>query len=331
MRYGLIALSLALLLSAHFSTAREIPNRLGDDAFWRMAESFSEESKPWDSFYTSNEFNYAAGVARLVSSRIQGGVYIGVGAEQNFSYIAAVRPKMAFVVDIRRENALEQLMYKAIFEISPTRSAFVSRLLSRVEVAAGPQARVEDLFRSLGNVHPGLSSKTSQEIRTQLTQVHGFRLSGADLDSIDRMRDWIANHLVTYLELMESADENAVQRSYLASEENYQTVRNLQLQNLVVPVTGDFSGTKALTSIAGYITSSGSKTTVFYTSNVEGSLAGDAWRQFYTNIALLPFDSESVILRAISDGQRFVLTPCHAQELVNGFKNNTRQNFDPRC
>ena len=64
----------------------------------------------------------------LIQAR--GGVYIGVGPEQNFTYIARLRPSTAFIIDIRRENRSLHLLYKALFEISRDRADFVSRLFS---------------------------------------------------------------------------------------------------------------------------------------------------------------------------------------------------------
>ena len=57
------------------------------------------------------------------------GVYLGVGPEQNFTYIAAIQPRLAFIIDIRRDNMIEHLMYKALFELSADRAEFISRLL----------------------------------------------------------------------------------------------------------------------------------------------------------------------------------------------------------
>ena len=58
-------------------------------------------------------------------------VYLGVGPEQNFTYIAALKPRMAFIVDIRRGNLQLHLMYKALFELSADRADFIFRLFSR--------------------------------------------------------------------------------------------------------------------------------------------------------------------------------------------------------
>src|SRR5205085_4518908 len=48
-----------------------------------------------------------------------------------FTYIAKIRPRIAFIVDIRRQAMIQHLMYKALFHLSPTRTDFLSRLLSK--------------------------------------------------------------------------------------------------------------------------------------------------------------------------------------------------------
>ncbi len=60
-----------------------------------------------------------------------GGVYLGVAPEVNFSYITAIKPRMAFIIDIRRGNLHEHLLYKALFEMASDRADFLSRLFSR--------------------------------------------------------------------------------------------------------------------------------------------------------------------------------------------------------
>src|SRR5678809_849042 len=79
----------------------------------------------------SNELVFARVVPDLIARTKPSGVYLGVGPEQNFTYIAAIRPKIAFIPDIRRGNLDLQLMYKALFELSADRADFVSRLFSR--------------------------------------------------------------------------------------------------------------------------------------------------------------------------------------------------------
>src|SRR2546428_11708673 len=47
-----------------------------------------------------------------------------------FRSITALHPRMAFIVDIRRQNMLEHLMYKAIIEMSDDRDRKSTRLNS---------------------------------------------------------------------------------------------------------------------------------------------------------------------------------------------------------
>src|SRR6476619_7447165 len=60
-----------------------------------------------------------------------GGVYIGVAPDQNFTLVSALRPGIAFIVDIRHQNAVQHLMYKALIEMSKDRADFLARLFAR--------------------------------------------------------------------------------------------------------------------------------------------------------------------------------------------------------
>ena len=121
-------------------TPDTLPAQYTDAEFWKLVTDFSERGGafPYENF-VSNERNYQI-VLPDVTRRIQpGGVYLGVAPEQNFTYIAAIQPKVAFVFDIRRQNLIELLMYKALFEMSPDRIEFASRLFSRkVPMVIGP-------------------------------------------------------------------------------------------------------------------------------------------------------------------------------------------------
>src|SRR6516225_8734087 len=120
-----------LLLVPSLHAADTLPRELSDDAFWKLVSDYSEESGTFRFEYMSNEQEFQVVIPRLLQNRKPGGVYVGVGPEQNYTYIAALQPKMAFLVDIRRDNMLEHLIYKAVFEMSANRGEFVSRLFSR--------------------------------------------------------------------------------------------------------------------------------------------------------------------------------------------------------
>ncbi len=87
---------------------------------------------------------------------------------------------------------------------------------------------------------------------------------------------------------MTADDGHGVMRSFLADEKNFQTIRQLEFRNLIVPVVGDFAGPKAVREVGRYLASHQAPVSVFYLSNVERYLfeAVDAWRRFYVNVAI---------------------------------------------
>jgi hypothetical protein len=122
------------LLADSRTTAKGLPTRLTDQEFWKLSSDLSEHDGSFRSDnLVSNELWLQHVIPDLVKTVEPGHVYVGVGPEQNFTYIAALKPSMAFIIDIRRGNLDLQLMYKALFEISSDRAEFVSRLFSRAE------------------------------------------------------------------------------------------------------------------------------------------------------------------------------------------------------
>src|SRR5262249_10024517 len=112
--------------------ADTLPSQLSDAAYWKMISDFSEPDRYFQlEIIQSNEVAYQYVLPELMKTVSPGGTYLGVGPEQNFTYIAALRPKIAFLIDIRRDMMLEHLMYKAIFEMSVDRADFVGNLFSR--------------------------------------------------------------------------------------------------------------------------------------------------------------------------------------------------------
>src|SRR5262245_32756661 len=178
------ALALALTAAAVVLTAQDtpsIPPELSDREFWTLVEELSERDGYFeDENYVSNELGYQTAMGRLQTAITPGGVYVGVGPEQNFAYIAALRPRLAFVVDIRRQNAMQHLMYKALFELSADRADFLSRLFSRPRPAdLAADSSVDALFQAYSKTAPdvALFEQTMAGILNVLAGRHGFGLT----------------------------------------------------------------------------------------------------------------------------------------------------------
>src|SRR5690349_5224012 len=109
-----------------------LPSVASETTFARLVERLSEPGGFFDSDnLISNETSYLHVLEALHRLGVHGGVYLGVGPDQNFSYIADIRPSVAIIVDIRRDNLLEHLLFKAMFSMSRDRADYLSLLLGR--------------------------------------------------------------------------------------------------------------------------------------------------------------------------------------------------------
>jgi hypothetical protein len=298
----------ALVLVA--APADTLPAQLSDAEYWKLITDFSE---PGGSFQleiiTSNETSYQSLMPDLTRLVKPGGTYFGVGPEQNFTYIAALQPRIAFIFDIRRDMMLEHLMYKSAFEMSADRVEFVSNLFSRRTPAQlTDAASVQTIFQAFSRVpaEPALAEAHLKEILTHLKTTHGFRLTSVDESRIRAIyltfaREGVLNFSSSFMSpgysgLMNLTDRNGKNWSFLATKENYGRVRGMHQKNLIVPLVGDFGGPKALRLAGQYLRDHGTVLNVFYVSNVEDYIGG-VWTQYLNNMASFPMDSSSILMR----------------------------------
>jgi len=302
-----------------------LPAQLTDAEYWRIFTEFSEPggAYPYENFVT-NEETYQDVMPVLSKITKPGGVYLGVGPDQNFTYMAGVRPRMGFIFDIRRQNAIEHLMYKALFEISPTRDDFVSHLFSIKSPDKVPAtARANGLFLAFDGLKGDRTYYTQNLAAIENTlSKHKFSLSSDDLKKVEYIYDvffragpdidykfassWPPGMAPapTYVQAMTHTDTDKKAWSFLATEENYQFVRQMQLKNLVIPIVGDFAGPKAVRAVGGYIKEHNGIVSAFYLSNVEVYLgeprgSREKLQDFYQNAATLPADSTSFYIRFV--------------------------------
>ena len=186
--YRLLPVVAALVAALACSGGSSLPRTLSDPEFQALMESLSEPAGRFDisDNLVSNEPRVAEN-ARWISA--SGGAYIGVGPEQNFTYIAQARPDIAFIIDIRRENRNLHLLYKALFELSRDRGEFVSMLFSRLRPAdLSSRASAEAVFDAFERVapSPALFTQTAALVRAKLVDGHGLPLTPQDLDDIQR-------------------------------------------------------------------------------------------------------------------------------------------------
>jgi hypothetical protein len=301
--------------------AADLPAQLSSAEFWRLSQAFSEPGGTFHSDnFISNEGRFQDVIPELITRVKSDGVYLGVGPEQNFTYIAAVRPRLVFIVDIRRGNLHEHLLYKALFELSPTRADFLSRLFSRRRPdGLAATTPVDALFEAYKAV-PAAADLYRQNLAAvldQLNGVHRLNLSKEDQDGIDyvyRSAFYRAGpelgyaltgsaqmgQVPSYADLMTMTDAAGKRWSYLSTEERYAFVRALEVKNLIVPVVGNFGGAKALRAVGAYVRGLNERVNTFYLSNVEQYLRQDGiWDAFCANVASMPLNATSTFIRSM--------------------------------
>jgi hypothetical protein len=445
---SLFALAVALVSvsrrsGAQATLALPLPTSLTDAEFWQLVTTSSE---PGGSFasdnFTSNEMAFPTIIDRLRAAGDTAGAYLGVGPEQNFSYIAALHPRIAFLVDIRRQSVMQHLMYKAIFELSSDRADFISLLFSKPRPAGLTEASsIANIWEAYWGVDTDRSrfAANLSRIVSRLRDTHGFALDSADLTSLryvyqafyelgpkityngygsvapyssvkasmpivplpfpgnteataatltGTVRDsatgtpvagavvevvgsgagsitsdsgvyrliGLARDAIVSVEVIRSGfnpvviagirldrplvtrdlllppmraptaiplapttgtatrtyyggtnfaaltaalDSAGIPGSFLATEERYRYMREMENRNLFIPVVGDFAGPKALRSVGDYLRAHGTPVTAFYVSNVEDYLFGNrVSRAFYDNVGTLPVTGASLFIRS---------------------------------
>ena len=324
-----------LLYPAIAGQARDLPASLSSKEFWALTEQLSEP----DGYFRSNSGSpdnllsnemQVSSVAAALAGRVKpSGVYLGVGPEQNFTYIAAMRPRIAFITDIRRGNLHLHLMYKALFEMSADRADFVGRLFSRKRPADLPAApTAAELMGWYLQVISGPEATFRANLKAivdHLTKTRGLPLGPDDIAGIGYVygnfhrfgpdinytssingRSGSGSSYARIVSAIDSATGR--ERTYLATEANFKLVKSLHDKNLIVPVVGDFAGPKALRAVAAYLKARGATVSAFYVSNVESYLQRNGvWGSFCMNVAALPLDAESVFIRP--GGRRSSFSP----------------------
>src|SRR4051812_29769584 len=178
----------AMLFFVAPAVAAQIPSKLSDSVFWKLVTDISEPGGFFRSDnFVSNETTLQWVIPELQRTTKPGGAYLGVGPDQNFPYIVALKPKIAFIFDIRRQNVLTHLMYKALIEQSTDRADFISRLFARARPSGLDTASTADaIFVAYQAVTPDSIAyrRNLAAMLDRLIKQHGFKLSVDDTATI---------------------------------------------------------------------------------------------------------------------------------------------------
>jgi hypothetical protein len=276
----------------------------------------------------SNEQSYLHVMPALEQAQVKGGAFIGVGPDQNFSYIAQIQPAIAYIIDIRRDNLLLHLLFKAIFAEAPTRIGYLCLLTGRPAPEhpnRWADATIDAIIAHIDGTKP-LPASEQKQIQSRLEKrMKGFGvpIQSAELEMLADAREQfvtgaldlvfqargqpLRSYYPNLRTLLRENDRAGHQLSFLATEKGFQLVRAMQERDLIVPVVGDVSGARAMTAIASDIAARKLVVSAFYISNVEYYLFQNrSFARYAENVLRLPRDEHSTVIRSVfpSGGSR---------------------------
>lgn len=291
-----------------------------------LRELFQELSEPERAdraaVHVSSETSLLQVAPLLLARDRPGGAYVGVGAEQNFTYIALVRPQIAFIVTPRRSSALVHLLYKAMFDEARTRSEFLSFLNGRpYHEADNPKADASatDVIahaEELGRFSE-LHSTTLERLMDRISTKYGIRLSAADRAALKKIHKAFYDHGLDIRREPEgkAGDEypklrqqlalrapNGLELGFLSHERWFRYVQRMHREDRIIPVVGDLTGPGALRGIAAYLGAEKIPLRTFYVSDEEARVFDrKAWPKWADNVAAFPVDEHSLFVRTWVD------------------------------
>lgn len=246
------------------------------------------------------------------------GIYIGVGPDQNFTYISSTRPAFAFIIDIRKENQLLHYLFKACFELASSSQEYLSLLFSKPLV--NRLSSLRDIVYNFSKIEGDrnifdknwiLLSQIIQKYREgvskiEMEKIHSIYNNYFEYHLMLRTRDdaesWQGWPYPTYKDYLLTTDPFGHCWNFLNDESSFLWLKNMQIKNRIVPIIGDLTGKKALKAIADFAVQRGKKISTVYVSNSEKYIFNNhLFNQYMINITHLPIAERSLLIRAVAN------------------------------
>ncbi len=197
-----------------------------------------------------------------------GGAFVGVGPDQCYTVAAAQGAELMFLLDIDHMVVDVHNNYKVLIEASETPEQLHQRFNATEQDAS--LALLEEAY-------------ADADKRTRRLRLQTYRAS----------RETIFRHL----EHVIARHEDDEQTSWLSNADYYQHIRTLFQNDRVRIMDGDLTGADTMTSVGIAATKLQVPVRVLYLSNAEEYYKYT--KQYVANIAGLPGDAQSVVLRTI--------------------------------
>ncbi len=306
---------------AQAAAAQDKDAALTTTEFALLVERVSEPNGYFDTDnLISNESSYLHVMGKMRKMNVTGGAYVGVGPDQNFSYIAQIRPRIAFIIDIRRDNQLQHLFFKSLFALANNRAEYLGLLFGKPVVMDAGKWNITQIVEYLDKTPADRKRfDASREKVAAKIKTFGLKLDDKDFATISRIHEEFfsagldlkftshnrspRSYYPSYRDLLLEKDLTGKQCNYLVNEDDFQFVRALENRNLLIPAVGNFAGDKAFVEVGKILKERGEKVTALYTSNVEYYLMGDSsFDRYAENVRRLPIDARGVLIRSVFGG-----------------------------
>lgn len=260
------------------------------DAVLQSMEDFVPPSNYQLDCFVTNEVAHNDVLSRCMPVEGTTGTFLGVGPCQNFTYIGALKPRLACIVDARMDNLLEHLIFKLFIEQAETPLQYLGLLFSREVPADSPSSLTpESLVAALDSAP--VSENSYQRNLAWLKQEISRRwsLTGQYLDRIDYLRSEFYRRQLNITNVNEfthaNLDQDACLRDvilarnsfgvnmhFLANIDSYSYVRELQLADRIIPVLGNLTSGPTIDRINEILSEHGEELATVYISNIEEHL-----------------------------------------------------------
>jgi len=214
-----------------------------------------------------------------------GGAYVGVGPCQNFTYIGALRPSTAIIVDARMDNLLEHLIFKLVFERAATPAAYLATLFAR-EITCEVNTSSAGLLGAFDTAEAPaeLFEANRQWIRAELRDrwrcpprfidralwiYAQFHRRGLSITSVSEQHLARLDDIPDLRAVISSTAVSGHTYHFLTSQERYSYVRELQLHDQVIPVLGNITDAAAIATVNATLDRLGMLASTVYLSNME--------------------------------------------------------------
>ncbi|WP_422772381.1 hypothetical protein ACN28C_04875 [Plantactinospora sp. WMMC1484] len=276
---------MSTVVIVHATERTGMPHPAFDDAVRRSLHTAVEPSNYRLDCFVTNELAYNDVLTRCWPTGTTGG-YVGVGPCQNLTYVGALRPRCAVIVDSRLDNVLLHLIFKLIMERATNPVEYLATLLSR-QIGAPSPGQGPDFLISAVEAGPASAElfdanlkwlTTELSGRWPLTEMHQARVAALyeeffrrqlDITNVDAPTAANLDEAPTLREVIRARTSRGVNLHFLTDSDRYDYVRQMHLDGRIIPILGNVGTAETVDRVNELLRTHDEALATLYVSNVE--------------------------------------------------------------